>query len=193
AFRRPYRHRRSPSPSGHGIHAHQHPGPCCTNRMAARNRYQSTRWCGGPGLLFLPTDAILRRHLCRGASAAHTYYAQVENSVVKTVNAKFFDKYLPLESARSQWLKEVGLLDAYKESRMETFFTGWYLRKLKDVPENQFFQAVATVRKLGEMYGTYEWQTNEAQAFWAQSSNTRGAVSSDEARPPTPTSEDHGH
>src|SRR5699024_2319665 len=36
--------------------------------------------------------------------AAHTYYAQVENSVVNTVNAKFFDKYLPLERARSQWL-----------------------------------------------------------------------------------------
>ena len=111
--------------------------------------------------------------------AAHTYYAQVENSVVNTVNAKFFDKYLPLESARSRWLEEVGLLDAYKESRMETFFTGWYLRKLKDVPENQFSQAVATVRKLGEMYGTYEWQTEEAQAFWVRLDNTQESPDSD--------------
>ena len=100
--------------------------------------------------------------------AAHTYYAQVENSVVNTVNAKFFDKYLPLESARSAWLSEVGLLDAYKELRMETFFTGWYLNKLKDVPEEQRPQAMATVRKLGQMYGPYEWQTEEAAAFWGK-------------------------
>src|SRR5690606_38645870 len=32
--------------------------------------------------------------------AAHTYYAEVENSVVNTINAKFFEKYLPLEYAR---------------------------------------------------------------------------------------------
>ncbi|MDR7346900.1 glycosyltransferase [Enteractinococcus fodinae] len=98
--------------------------------------------------------------------AAHTYYAQVENSVVNTVNAKFFDKYLPLESARSQWLEEVGLLESYKASRMETFFTGWYLRKLDDVPEEQRSQAIATVEELGQMYGSHEWQTEEAQRFW---------------------------
>lgn len=103
--------------------------------------------------------------------AAHTYYAQVENSVVNTVNAKFFDKYLPLESARSQWLEEVGLLDAYKASRMETFFTGWYLRKLKEVPEAQRPQAVATVQKLGQMYGAHSWQTEEALAFWDSHGN----------------------
>lgn len=103
--------------------------------------------------------------------AAHTYYAQVENSVVNTVNAKFFDKYLPLESARSQWLEEVGLLDAYKASRMETFFTGWYLRKLKEVPEAQRPQAVATVQKLGQMYGAHSWQTEEALAFWDSQGN----------------------
>src|SRR5699024_7470581 len=35
---------------------------------------------------------------------AHTYYSQVENSVVNTVNASLFEKYLPLERARSEWL-----------------------------------------------------------------------------------------
>src|SRR5690625_3270271 len=98
--------------------------------------------------------------------AAHTYYAQVENSVVNTVNAKFFDKYLPLERARSQWLREVGLLEEYKATRMETFFTGWYLRKLKDVPLEQRPSAISTIIKLGQMYGDYEWQSEEAQDFW---------------------------
>ena len=103
--------------------------------------------------------------------AAHTYYAQVENSVVNTVNAKFFDKYLPLESARSQWLTEVGLLESYKALRMETFFTGWYLRKLKDVPEEQRSKAIATVEKLGQMYGAHEWQSEEALAFWKRNTD----------------------
>ena len=99
-------------------------------------------------------------------TAAHTYYAQVENSVVNTVNAKFFDKYLPLERARSEWLAQVGLLDAYRQTRMETFFTGWYLRKLADVPAEQRAQAIATISELGKMYGDHEWESEEAQKFW---------------------------
>lgn len=98
--------------------------------------------------------------------AAHTYYAQVESSVVNTVNAKFFDKYLPLESARSQWLTEVGLLDAYRETRMETFFTGWYLRKLPQVPEDQRALAIKTIAELGRMYGDYDWKSDAAREFW---------------------------
>lgn len=98
--------------------------------------------------------------------AAHTYYAQVENSVVNTVNAKFFDKYLPLERARSEWLTEVGLLDDYRKTRMEVFFTGWYLRKLADVPDDQRAHAIATITELGRMYGDHEWESEEAQEFW---------------------------
>jgi glycosyltransferase involved in cell wall biosynthesis len=97
---------------------------------------------------------------------AHTYYAQVEDSVVNTVNAKFFKKYISLESARSQWLREVGLLEEYRNTRMETFFTGWYLRKLADVPHDQRAQAITTIAELGRMYGEYEWHTEEAQEFW---------------------------
>jgi len=101
----------------------------------------------------------------------HTYYAQVENSVVNTVNAKFFDKYLPLERARSQWLTQVGLLEDYKQTRMETFFTGWYLRKLADVPAEQRHRAITTIIELGQIYGDHAWQTAEAQEFWALKDN----------------------
>lgn len=110
-------------------------------------------------LYYADTFAIVK-------TAAHTYYAQVENSVVNTVNAKFFDKYLPLERARSAWLTEVGLLAEYRQMRMETFFTGWYLRKLADVPPEQRNKAIATIMELGQMYGDHEWETEEAQQFW---------------------------
>lgn len=98
---------------------------------------------------------------------AHTYYAQVENSVVNTVNATLFEKYLPLERGRSAWLEEVGLLEEYKHTRMETFFVGWYLHKLKQVPELQRPQAIETIAELGRMYGEYNWQTDEAKEFWS--------------------------
>ncbi|OAV51203.1 glycosyltransferase family A protein [Enteractinococcus helveticum] len=111
-------------------------------------------------LYYADTFAILKL-------AAHTYYAQVENSVVNTVNARFFDKYLPLEQARSEWLSEVGLLAKYRETRMETFFTGWYLRKLADVPADQRSGAIETIAKLGQMYEEHDWQSQEAQEFWA--------------------------
>lgn len=98
--------------------------------------------------------------------AVHTYYAQVENSVVNTVDAKFFDKYLPLERARSSWLAEVGLCEQYKDTRMEAFFTGWYLRKLEHVPIEQRAKAIGTIAELGSMYGEHEWASSEAQEFW---------------------------
>lgn len=97
---------------------------------------------------------------------AHTYYAQVENSVVNTVNTKFFKKYLPLERARSQWLTEVGLLEEYRNTRMEAFFTGWYLRKLNDVPPEQRPEAIETIAELGQIYGQHEWGSEEAREFW---------------------------
>lgn len=103
--------------------------------------------------------------------AAHAYYAQVQNSVVNSVNAKFFDKYLPLEEARSAWLADIGLLEEYKQSRMETFFTGWYLRKLADVPEAQRAQAICTIAKLGRMYGHHDWVSDEANEFWSTTLN----------------------
>jgi hypothetical protein len=112
---------------------------------------------------------------------AHTYYAQVEDSVVNTVNAKFFKKYISLESARSQWLREVGLLEEYRNTRMETFFTGWYLRKLADVPDDQRAQAITTIAELGQMYGEHEWDSEEAQEFWNVTVNEIEPASASEA------------
>lgn len=98
----------------------------------------------------------------------HTYYAEVENSVVNSVNANFFKKYLPLERARSQWLSEVGLLDDYKRTRFEEFFTGWYLRKLRDVPQSQWDEALSAIAEIALMYGKREWMTEEMQRFEQQ-------------------------
>lgn len=102
---------------------------------------------------------------------AHTYYSQVENSVVNTVNASLFEKYLPLERARSEWLAELGLLEEYKQTRLEPFFVGWYLRKLPDVPESQRAKAIETITELGQMYGEHDWQSEEANDFWAATSD----------------------
>ncbi|MGO1182500.1 MAG: glycosyltransferase [Micrococcaceae bacterium] len=100
--------------------------------------------------------------------AIHTYYGEVESSVVNTVGVKFFQKYLPLESARAAWLTEVGLLDDYKQSRLEPFFTGWYLKKLESVAPKDRLEAESIVARLGRMYGEHEWTSEEALEFWAR-------------------------
>ena len=45
----------------------------------------------------------------------HIYYAEVANSTVNAISPKFYRKYLPLEQARSDWLKEIGLHEHYSE------------------------------------------------------------------------------
>lgn len=59
----------------------------------------------------------------------HVYYGAVTNSVVNTVGPGFFRKYLPLEEARSAWLRSDGLYDAYCRTRADTYFQGWFVNK----------------------------------------------------------------
>lgn len=108
--------------------------------------------------------------------AIHTYYGEVESSVVNTVGVKFFQKYLPLESARAAWLTEVGLLEDYKQSRLEPFFTGWYLKKLESVAPNDRAEAEEIVTRLGRMYGEHEWTSEEALEFWERHNKSLNAT-----------------
>ena len=59
----------------------------------------------------------------------HIYYGAVTNSVVNTVGPGFFRKYLPLERARSAWLRGDGLYDAYCRTRADAYFQGWFVNK----------------------------------------------------------------
>lgn len=98
----------------------------------------------------------------------HTYYAAVAKSTVNSIGPRFYEKYLPLEKDRAQWLRDVGLLDDYIDRRLEKFVKGWFIQKLNFVaPEDQqrcrelIFQLVA-------FYDVQSWQDPELAEFFSR-------------------------
>nr|WP_231366081.1 glycosyltransferase family A protein [Zhihengliuella flava] len=98
----------------------------------------------------------------------HTYYAAVEDSTVNTVGARFFEKYLLLEIPRVAWLHEVGLFDAYAETRLEQYVRDWYLNKLDAVKPAERSDAVATLAKILALYADHQWREPRIRAFLAE-------------------------
>ena len=92
----------------------------------------------------------------------------VSNSTVNTINARYFDKYRALDEARSQWLREVGLLETYNETRLERFTEQWHLPKLRRVPEDQWLEAAENLAALLNCYGPRTWKSTRIQDFFAQ-------------------------
>ncbi|MDZ5078536.1 glycosyltransferase [Nesterenkonia sp. HG001] len=95
----------------------------------------------------------------------YTYYGAVDTSIVNVVSPKYFRKYLILEQARSAWLRETGLLEAYMEQRFESFFVTWYLSKYKRVLPHERQEAAAVLREIADAYGEYSWTSPKARSF----------------------------
>lgn len=96
----------------------------------------------------------------------YTYYGAVETSIVNVVSPNYFRKYLGLEQARAAWLEEIGLKKAYLETRFESFFITWYLRKLQLVPEPQREEAAGVLHEIVALYGDHRWKDLEARRFF---------------------------
>ncbi|GAA3287763.1 glycosyltransferase family 2 protein [Nesterenkonia halobia] len=99
--------------------------------------------------------------------AAHTYYTAVSNSTVNTLNPGYFAKYLPLDRARADWLREVGLLEAYKARRLESFLVSWHLPKLRRVADEEWLQAAENLAELLACYGEHRWRQRRALDFFS--------------------------
>ncbi|WP_144801612.1 glycosyltransferase [Kocuria rhizophila] len=86
----------------------------------------------------------------------HTYYGEVAGSMVNTVTPTFFRKYLPLEAARSEWLREHGLFDEYVQRRMRRYVTVWFLPKFNNaVAAEDKSEAFAILAELCATYGLH--------------------------------------
>lgn len=83
----------------------------------------------------------------------HSYYGEVAGSMVNTVTPGFFRKYLPLEQARSEWLKREGLFDSYTAVRARPFFRVWFWPRFNErvAPENKL-ECFEVLRKLAAVY-----------------------------------------
>lgn len=101
-------------------------------------------------------------------TAVHTYYSAVSDSTVNTINPRYFEKYRPLDLARSSWLREIGKLDSYRELRLEPFFVSWMLPKLRRLESDRtnWLFAAETLAETIEYYGEHDWSTPQAQKFW---------------------------
>ena len=96
----------------------------------------------------------------------HCYYAEVANSTVNSVGPRFYEKYLPLVQARSAWLEEVGLLQEYKDLRLEPFVKGWFINKLKYVADDQVDRCKELIREIASYYEPHEWKDPELKEFF---------------------------
>lgn len=97
--------------------------------------------------------------------AVYTYYGAVDTSIVNVVSPRYFRKYLILEKDRTAWLQETGLMQDYRDTRLEPFFRSWYLGKLDQVPADQREEAAAVVRELAALYGDHDWQDPDIRRF----------------------------
>nr|WP_255727989.1 glycosyltransferase family A protein [Nesterenkonia sp. LB17] len=102
----------------------------------------------------------------------YTYYGAVDTSIVNVVSPGYFRKYLILEAARASWLREVGLLQDYLDTRFEHFFVTWYLWKFSRVPAADRAEAAAVLAEIAAFYvedpKNHPWQTPEALRFFGQ-------------------------
>lgn len=124
-------------------------------------------------------DTFFFQQMLAGARAyveynapAYVYYGAVDHSIVNVVSARYFRKYLILEEARSEWLRESGLLQDYLDTRFEHFFVMWYLWKLSRVSPAERAESEALLVQLAGYYcrdpHSYPWRTPEAKRFFGQ-------------------------
>ena len=81
----------------------------------------------------------------------HIYYAERAGSAVNKISRSFFDKSLLLEKHQIEALRAHGVLEAYKDIKLDAFMKGWYEEKLKQVkPEDREYgeRAIAEIRSL---------------------------------------------
>ncbi|MGJ9372100.1 glycosyltransferase [Nesterenkonia sp. CF4.4] len=102
--------------------------------------------------------------------SVYVYFGAVDNSIVNVVTPGYFRKYLILEAARSSWLREVGLLQDYLDTRFEKFLVTWYLRKFSHVPEAEKAEAADVIAQIAAVYVDdpyrHSWRTPEALRFF---------------------------
>ncbi|MFD2759371.1 glycosyltransferase family 2 protein [Gulosibacter faecalis] len=120
------------------------------------------------------------RRVLRIGLPIHSYYAEVANSTVNTLGPKFYEKYIPLEKDRSSWLRRVGLLGSYNETRLEPFVKGWFIKKLERVAPEHQPRCRELIHQLAAYYGPHEWKDEDLRAWFAAVREEVGAERSEE-------------
>ncbi len=89
------------------------------------------------------------------------YYAGRSDSVVNSVNEKFFKRYLAIEEPRKELLQENNLIDTYMKNRFSSYFLNWDLKHLSLVCNEDLISAAQDVEKMFDIYSSYYLNDNE--------------------------------
>jgi glycosyltransferase involved in cell wall biosynthesis len=106
----------------------------------------------------------------------YLYYGEVEGSAVNNINKKYFEKYITLETARIKWLKEDGLFEDYKETRLEDYFINWYFKKLNAVIPEDREDAEKYLMEIIRLYGDFTFKRKESLKFLNELKTSKAMV-----------------
>ncbi|MDS2174068.1 glycosyltransferase family A protein [Nesterenkonia sp. CL21] len=95
----------------------------------------------------------------------NAYYSEVTGSAVNAVSPRYFARYLPLEQDRVAWLREEGLLEDYRRTRLEGYVVNWYLKKLGLVSSEQWREAAEHIAEILALYEDGPWTRPEIDQF----------------------------
>lgn len=86
-------------------------------------------------------------------SSIFVYNAEVPGSAVNSISLRFFEKSLVAEKAQVNWLKSLGLMDAYASRRFMKMLNVWYLQKVKELEPERKPEGLAIINSIAELYG----------------------------------------
>ncbi len=82
----------------------------------------------------------------------HVYYAERGGSAVNSISPRFFEKSLLLEERQVEVLRDHGLLEDYKQMRLEHFMDNWYLKKLALVADDEAGRCKEIIERIKTLY-----------------------------------------
>ncbi len=80
------------------------------------------------------------------------YYAGRSDSIVNSINKRFFERYLKVEKPRRNFLEKNNLLNIYMGNRFNGYFKGWDLKYLSMVGEEDEIECIKYVEEIFNIY-----------------------------------------
>lgn len=80
------------------------------------------------------------------------YYAERDGSVTNSVDVRYFEKCMIMESAQVDSLRKLDLLDLYRQHHLDNFISNWYLKRLDLVPESVQSRARDILTEIVDLY-----------------------------------------
>lgn len=121
--------------------------------LITNNKIENPVGAAGQDSLFFQELMINAKKVYYINLPIHIYYAVRKDSVVNTINHRFFEKFLIMERYQVQKLKAYNLFKEYKDRRYEHFMNNWYLAKLElieDTKEKQL--SLKIIDKIKKLY-----------------------------------------